>query len=87
MDPVLKIILIVAGGVLAAFGLLIILAAPTLVAKRGLAAKKTIDPALIEHMAPEEQEKYRRDMAALDVKLRGLIFAVPGFILLLVALR
>lgn len=86
MDPVLRLILTIIGFVLAGFGLAIVYAAPRIVDKKGLADKKVIDPKMIEHMPPETHEKYRRDMAILDVKLRGLLFAAPGFVLIMIVL-
>ena len=84
MDPVLRLILTIIGFILAGIGLVIVYAAPTIVDRKGLAEKTTIDPKMIEHMPPETHDKYRRDKAILDVKLKGLLFGAPGFILILI---
>lgn len=85
MDPILLLIMRIVGFILAGIGLFIVFAAPKTVDRKGLAADRKIDPGLAERFSPEEQEKYKRDMAILDVKLRGLIFAAPGLILILIA--
>lgn len=85
MDPILLLIMRIVGFILAGIGLFIVFAAPKTVDRKGLAAERKIDPGLAERFSPEEQEKYKRDMAILDVKLRGLIFAAPGLILILIA--
>ena len=87
MDPVLRLVLTVIGFVLAAIGLVIVYAAPRIVDKKGLAEKKVIDPKTLEHLPPESHDKYRRDSAILDVKLRGLLVAAPGFILIMIVFR
>lgn len=85
MDPILLLVMRIAGFILAGIGLFIVFAAPKTVDRKGLAADRKIDPGLAERYTPEEQEKYKREMAILDVKLRGLLFAAPGFILILIA--
>ena len=85
MDPTLELILRILGLVIAAGGLVVVYMAPRIVDKKGLAAKKTLPPDLDEMMTPEEKDKYRRDSAILDIKLRGLLLAVPGFVLILIA--
>ncbi len=59
-------------------------AAPKIAERYGLIEKKQIDPERVKHLPPEDQEKYRREMAILDVKLRGLMFSAPGFILIMI---
>ncbi|MGI6334011.1 MAG: hypothetical protein ACOX1A_05270 [Saccharofermentanales bacterium] len=84
MNPTVRIVLIVLGLLIGAAGVIIVYLAPKIVAKSGLAEKKPIDPALAENLTAEQQEKHRFDMAVLDVKIKGLLVAAPGFILLLV---
>jgi uncharacterized protein YneF (UPF0154 family) len=84
MNPTVRIVLIVLGLLIGLLGVIIVYLAPKIVAKRGLAEKKPIDPALAENLTEEQQEKHRFDMAVLDVKIKGLLIAAPGFILLLV---
>ncbi len=85
MNATLELILRILGLVIAAGGLVIVYMAPRVVDKKGLAAKKTLPPDMDEMMTPEEKDKYRRDSAILDIKLRGLLLAVPGFVLILIA--
>jgi hypothetical protein len=85
MDPTVELIMRILGFILAGIGLVIVYAAPKIVDRKGLAAKKEVDPRVLEHLPAENLEKYKR--AILDVKLRGLIFAAPGFILILIAFR
>lgn len=87
MDPVLRLVLTIIGFILAGIGLVIVYAAPKIVDKKGLADKKVIDPKTLEHLPPEMHEKYRRDSAVLDVKLRGLLVAAPGFVLIMIVFR
>ncbi|MDD2442541.1 MAG: hypothetical protein PHG76_10525 [Eubacteriales bacterium] len=85
MNPTLELILRILGLVIAAGGLVVVYMAPRIVDKKGLAAQKTLPPDLDEMMTPEEKDKYRRDSAILDIKLRGLLLAAPGFVLILIA--
>lgn len=87
MDPTLQLILRILGLVLAAAGMVVVFLAPRYVDRKGLADKKQLDPKLLEHLQPEEHQKYRRDAAILDIKLRGMILAAPGLILILIAFR
>ena len=85
MNETLELILRILGLALSAAGLVVVYAAPHIVDKRGLVGRKKIPPELVEHMTPEEQDKFRRDSAILDVKFRGLLLAAPGFIMILIA--
>jgi len=87
MNPTLEWILRVLGLTIAAAGIVVVYLAPMIVDKKGLATKKVVDPRYLEHLTPEEQEKYRRDSAIVDIKLRGLLIAAPGFALILIAFR
>ncbi len=87
MNPTLELILRILGILLAIAGLVVVYGAPRMVDKKGLAEKKQVDPKYLEHLSPEEQEKYKRQAAILDVKLKGLVLAAPGFILILIAFR
>ena len=84
MNPVLRIILLLIGSLSALTGLAVVYGAPKIAERRGLVEKKQIDPRIAENLSTEQLENYRRDMAALDVKLKGLMIAAPGFILLLI---
>lgn len=87
MNETLELIVRILGFVVAAAGLVVVYAAPQIVDRRRLAQRKTIPPDMEESMTPEEKDKYRRDMAVLDVKLRGLLLAAPGFVLILIGFR
>lgn len=85
MNPTLLLILRILAIAISAAGIGVVFLAPSIVDRRGLAAGKTLDPHLVAHLQPEEQEKFRRESAILDVKLRGLLIGLPGFILILIA--
>jgi hypothetical protein len=85
MNATLEWILRILGLLFAGAGLAVVYAAPRIVDKRGLAERKTVDPRLVDHYSPEEQAKFKRDSAILDIKLRGLLLAAPGFVLILIA--
>jgi len=85
MNPTLELVLRIIGVLIAAAGIAVVWLAPRIAEKRGLIDRKKIDPKLVEHMQPEEQEKYRREAAILDVKLYGLLIGTPGFVLILIA--
>jgi len=87
MDPNLKIVLEILGGIVAVLGLVVVYAAPAIVDKRGLAAKHRVDPRMVEHLLPEEVDKFRRDGAILNVKLVGVGFAVPALLLIVFILK
>jgi hypothetical protein len=87
MDETLKLILQILGLAITAAGMIVVGLAARIVDKKGLAEKKQIDPALLEHYSPEDQAKMRRDAAITDIKLRGAVLAVPGLILILIAFR
>ena len=85
MNPTLQLILRILGLTISGIGIIIVYLAPKIVDHYGLAEKKQLDPRLLEALDSQQQTKYRRDAAILDVKLRGLLVASPGFALILVA--
>lgn len=87
MSDTLELILRILGLIIATAGMIVVYAAPKIVAKNGLAEKKQIPPEHLEKMSEEEQKKFRLDSAILDVKLKGLMLAAPGLILILIAFR
>jgi hypothetical protein len=87
MDPTLKLVLEILCGVAALVGLVIVYAAPAIVDKRGLAAKHKVDPRILEHLPPEQLDRYRRDGAILNVKLVGVGIAVPTLLAIVLILR
>ncbi len=87
MNETLELILRILGLLLALAGLVVVYAAPRIVDKKGLVSKRKIPAEMAEVMTEEEKTRYKRDMAILDVKLKGLLFAAPGFVLILIAFR
>ena len=85
MNETMELALRILGLLLAAAGLIVVYLAPKIVEKKGLAAMKKVDPKIADNLTEEELEKYRKDGAILDVKLKGLLLAAPGFVLILVA--
>lgn len=84
MGETLVLVIRIAGLVIAAFGIIIIFGARKIVDSKGLAEKRPDDPRLPDSMPEEEKAKLRYDGAMLDVKLRGMLIAAPGFILILI---
>jgi hypothetical protein len=87
MGGTLGLVLKILGFAIAAAGMMVVYLAARIVDRRGLAAKKQIDPTLVEHLTPEEQEKARRNSAITDIKLVGALIALPGMILIMIAFR
>lgn len=87
MNQTLELILRILGLLIAIAGLIVVYRAPRITDQQGLAEQKMIPPDMETVMTPEEKDKYRRDMAILDVKLRGLLIAAPGFIMILIGFR
>lgn len=87
MDPTTELVLRILGLMIALSGLAVVFTAARIVDRKHLDEKKEIPPEMQETMTPEEKKIYRRDMAILDVKLKGLLIAVPGFVLILIAFR
>lgn len=85
MGETLTLVLRIAGLLIAAAGIVIIFSARRIVNKRGLAEKRPEDPNLPDSISMEDRAKLRYDGALLDIKLRGLLVAAPGFILILIA--
>lgn len=87
MNEFWKILMIAVGAVLTLVGLVVVYAAPAIVDRKGLAANRKVDPKILENLPPEEIDRYRRDGAILDLKIKGVAFAVPGMLLIVIALR
>jgi len=87
MNDTIVLVLRILGIALTAVGMILVWLAPWIVKKYGLTARKKIDPKLTGHMSEEELEKFRQESAVLDVKLRSLLVALPGLILILIAFR
>jgi hypothetical protein len=84
MSETTILILRIAGLVIAAAGIAIIFSARKIVEIKNLAEKRQDDSNLPETMTKEEKARLRLDRAILDVKLRGMLIAAPGFILILI---
>lgn len=82
-----EIVLKVIGLILALAGMVVVFLAARIVDSRGLADKKQVDSKVADEMTPEDLAKYKRDSAILDVKLRGLFLAAPGFVIILFIFR
>ena len=87
MNDALEIILKIAGGLIALAGLAVVYGAAKIVTARKLDEKKTVDPERTALMDEEQISKFKRDSAILDVKLKGILIALPGFVILLVMFR
>ncbi|MHB8963405.1 MAG: hypothetical protein ACYC5K_09665 [Saccharofermentanales bacterium] len=84
MGQTVKIILQVLGILVLAVGVFIVYAAPRIVEKRGLDEKKTIDADRAAGLSEEEIKKLKRESAILDLKIKGVLVALPGAILILI---
>lgn len=87
MNEVWIIILKIAGLIIALAGIVLVYAAPKIVDKKNLAEKKQIDPERVAMLTEEEVTKFKRDSAILDLKIKGLLVALPGFVLILVMFK
>ena len=87
MSDTMKIIAGILGIILAAVGVGVVYLAPRIVKRKGLDQQKKVDTRIAENLTEEELAKYKSDGAILDVKLKGMALAVPGFILILIAFR
>lgn len=87
MGIIPEIILKVLGSLLAAAGLVVIYAAPKIVDVRKLDKKKKVDPERVAGLDDDGIKKYKRDSAILDVKIKGLLLALPGFVIILIMFR
>ncbi|NLW12480.1 MAG: hypothetical protein GX028_10765 [Clostridiaceae bacterium] len=77
----------IVGLLFVAAGVIVIFLAPRIVDRNGLAEKKQDDPRLTAMMDDEQKAKFKRDAAIVDIKLKGLLLASPGFIIVLVLFR
>ncbi len=87
MPDLLRIILTVFSAVSILSGMLLVFAAPLLVKKKKLDEKKVVDPERIEGLDEEAIRKFKRDSAILDLKVKGVLIALPGAIIILVLFR
>ena len=83
----LETALAVLGGILVLAGVAIVYAAPKIVEKKGLAEKKKVDPERIEGLDDDAKRKFRKESAILDIKVKGILVALPGAILIMVLCR
>jgi hypothetical protein len=72
---------------LAVAGLIVIYSAPKIVKKYKLDEKKEIDPQRTENLNEEGIEKFKFDSAVLDVKIKGILIALPGFLVILILFK
>ena len=87
MNGIAEIILKVVGAILAVVGLVVIYGAPKIVDTRKLDEKKKVDPERVALLDEEQVKKFKREAAVLDVKIKGLLIAIPGFLVLLILFK
>lgn len=87
MGEEFELILKIIGLLFVAAGVVVIFLAPRIVDRKGLADKKKEDPRLTAMMDEEQKTKFKRDAAIVDVKLKGLLLASPGFVIVLILFR
>lgn len=75
------------GLLIVAAGVVVIFLAPKIVDRKGLAENKKDDPRLTAMMDEEQKAKFKRDAAIVDIKLKGLLLASPGFVIVLIMFR
>ncbi len=87
MNGTIEIILKILGGIIAIAGLVVVYGATRIVNVKKLDEKKKVDPERIALLDEEQAKKFKRDMAILDVKIKGILIALPGFIILLIMFK
>ncbi len=87
MNETVEIVLKVVGGIIAIAGLVVVYGASKIVDMKKLDEKKKMDPQRTAMMDEEQIKKFKRDTAILDVKIKGILIALPGFVLLLVLFK
>ncbi len=85
MDRTLEIVLKILGIVIMAAGFVLVYAAPKIVDKYRLDAKARPAPDQAEEGMDEEQlRKIRRESAILSLKIKGVLIALPGALMILI---
>lgn len=87
MPPVLETILLVISGILVIAGVAVVYAAPRIVEKKKLDEAKSVDPERIAGLNEEGIRKFKRESAILDVKVKGVLIALPGAVIVLILCR
>jgi hypothetical protein len=87
MNATLEIILKIIGAVIAIAGLIVVYGAGRIVKAKKLDEKKKVDPERIALLDEEQVKKFKHDQAILDVKIAGVLIALPGFVLLLILFK
>ena len=87
MNETLEIILKIVGAVFAVAGLIVVYGAGKIVKAKKLDEKKKVDPERVALLDEEQVKKFKLDQAILDVKIAGVLIALPGFVLLLIFFR
>lgn len=87
MGDIAEITLKIIGAILGLLGLIIVYAAPKIVEKKKLDEKREVDSNRIEGLSEEEVLKFKKDSAILDVKIKGLMVALPGFLIILIMFK
>lgn len=84
MGQIAEIILQVLGLLILAVGIFVVYAAPRIVEKRKLDEKKVVDPERTAGLSEEDLKKFKREAAILDLKIKGVLIALPGALMILI---
>ncbi|MHB1453272.1 MAG: hypothetical protein ACYCYM_04870 [Saccharofermentanales bacterium] len=84
MGQIAEIILQVLGILILAVGIFVVYAAPKIVEKRRLDEKKVVDSERTADLDEEGLKKFRREAAILDLKIKGVLIALPGALMILI---
>lgn len=84
MGRIAEIVLQVLGLLILAVGIFVVYAAPRIVEKRRLDEKKVVDPERTADLSEEDLKKFKREAAILDLKIKGVLIALPGALMILI---
>lgn len=87
MGEALSVALKILGVVIALAGMVVVYAAPKIVSKYKLDEKKVIDPERVQNLNEEGVQKFKKDAAIVDVKIKGVLLALPGLIIILIMFK
>lgn len=84
MGRIAEIVLQVLGLLILAVGIFVVYTAPRIVEKRRLDEKKVVDPERTADLSEEDLKKFKREAAILDLKIKGVLIALPGALMILI---
>lgn len=87
MPPAVETIITVISGILVVAGVLIVYLAPKIVEKKKLDETRKVDPERIAGLNEEGVKKFRKESAVLDIKVKGILIALPGAIAIMILFR